>query len=269
MTEFDRNEQLFNVLLEDMSLISFRVESKNEKRNLHFSNREYNEICLVRVLLLQCPGNQIVSLSFLTFNKAIQNAFDAGPQFIVCFNDGSFLIVDPMQKDKETIFFKPKFRKQETIHFKIVDINSNAYLLLGSNKFLYIMSMSIMDKNHEQTLHLAEIPGNFENGIFVRNKNVVGIDKTNIFFYSVHIDLPNNRYKIRKDKQINAHEDEITFLFLADKQFIFTASKDSSIKAFFSNKTRCDSIQFDKTKSEITNIMILDESHVISLESLR
>ena len=70
-------------------------------------------------------------------------------------------------------------------------------------------------------------------------------------------------------KQLNAHEDEITFLFLADKQFIFTASKDSSIKAFFSNKTRCDSIQFDKTKSEITNIMILDESHVISLENLR
>jgi hypothetical protein len=266
------DERLVIVVLENMNLLVLKVVSKSSIReNLYFPRRETNEIDLIRILETQCPGNQIVSLNFI-LHSSYGNTFDTGPEFVVCYDDGSFLMADPRSKDKSTSFFKPKIRKNEKIHFKIIDKNGSNYrsfLLLGSNKCLYLMNVgSYLSK---EINFLIEISGNFENGIILPKNKIAGIDKTNIYFYSFHIDLPNNKYKIRKDNQINAHYDDITFLFLADQNFIFTASKDSNIKAFFSNKIKSDEeiTTFDRTKSEIAHISILGKNHVISLESLR
>ena len=281
ISEFNENERLVNVLLENMNLLVFKAKNNKFKEvkhgfkeNLNFSTKENNEIDLVKMLEISCPGNTIVSLSFISnFNES---AFDTGPQFIVCFDEGSFLFVNYRLKEKETLFFKPKITKKETIYFKIIGTLSTEYtfekngavLLLGSNSFLYILYV-FEEKNEKKEINLIEIPGSFDNGIFVNFNKIVGIDKTNIYFYSLYIDLPRNRYKFKKDNQINAHEDEITFLFLADKRFLFTASRDSTIKFFFINKTKSDLIQFDQTLSEITHITILDRNHVISLENIK
>jgi hypothetical protein len=270
MTEFV-DDRLVNVVLENMNLLVLKVVSKNSKENLYFPQRESNEIDLIRILEIQCPGKQIVSLNF-SLHSSYGNTFDTGSEFIVCFDDGSFLMADHRSKNKSTSFFKPKIRKNEKIHFKIIDQKGSinpSFLLLGTNKCLYLMNIgSYLSKKIN---FLIEISGNFENGIILPKNKIAGIDKTNIYFYSFHIDLENNKYKIRKDNQINAHYDDITFLFLADQNFIFTASKDSNLKAFFSNKIKSDEeiTTFDRLKFEITHISILGKNHVISLESLR
>ena len=53
------------------------------------------------------------ALNFI-LHSSYGNTFDTGSEFVVCFDDGSFLMADHRSKNNSTFLFKPKMVRSES-----------------------------------------------------------------------------------------------------------------------------------------------------------
>ena len=266
-----KSTQLVCIVLDSKKLHVFQVVNAKDpttltKMNLNFTEKTSNEIYFHQLFEIPCPGNatEIVSLDF-KMNKNSEYTI------IACLSDGSFFFVS-IENNEEITFLKPKMPKNELIHFKVVDNENDNFLLVGTNKHLYYLSvMSDKQTNNKNLFCFVDIPGNFENGVIINKEKVAGISKDTVFVYAISYDISKNIYMFVKDNQINVHYDEITFAFIIENTFIFTASKDASIKISFTKKIKSEEefLKFDRTSGDITRICILDSTHAFTLESTK
>jgi len=207
---------------------------------------------------------------------------------IATFNDGSYvelnLNIEPELDDypfeTERIYFsKPQVDELRNItlsykSFKIIG-NQNKkimyYMFIGSNGSIYITHSYQNNKKF-----INEIPGNFDNGLFINWHNadlqrsypnsivIAGFDKGMISYYLVQIDLSSRQFRYIKVTEDLVHYEKITFIFLKD-HMIMTARLDCSLKIFliYLNPFLTE-IKFDRSESDIEKMSISSENEVIS-----
>ena len=187
------------------------------------------------------------------------------------------LIKYSVEKEENLQFWKPKCKnksKKNNLSFRLVDAKSenqnslayhlrkriDMYLLLGSNKRLYLSSS-------KAAFNLVEIDGKYDNGFLLDANKICAFSKGAVHIIYFTLDPQNNEYKMGKNLPMNVHYDDITYVFAQEGYAVLTASKDASVKMFFvSPRVEVASIDFERTKLEIKNFTVIDNKHVITFE---
>ncbi|RNA06656.1 hypothetical protein BpHYR1_045655, partial [Brachionus plicatilis] len=180
----------FQVLLFSIAIIENRI-FQEVKRNIPACNMK------------------IVSMDI--FQKESFNSSDHS--VLLTFDGFSFCIFD---------FFNDKFyfyhNKSKETTLKLVDnFYGQKYLFLGSNKSLFLF---------DEKERMFEISGNFSNGSLLESRELIGIQEEKIIVYTTFFDSKRNKMRIIKLNTFNAHDDQITSIFVKER-LILTASNDS------------------------------------------
>ena len=244
---FKEGKIVVGVLLRSMCFKLFEVCKAGE--NLNLKN------------IFEIPSSGFKIESFRFCKTKDDYRIDSADYFSLAFSDGSLAMVDITEKKpREITYFKPNIK--EKLKFKIVDFLSsfsfNLLLLLGSNKYVYLLRISTQNESV-----LIEIPGNFDNAYMLAENKIACCKKGIIFIYLIV--NSNTGYICVNKNQINAHYDDITFGFVKDMMFL-TASLDSTIKVFIISRNKEIIIDdFDTTATELQKLYALSTKYCMSI----
>jgi hypothetical protein len=222
---------------------------------------------LIKLFSINSPGYEIIDYKF---NNNPENFYSYDiDHLIITISNGSIMKVPIKIKNQksnndliniESSYFLVKFERNRNIVLKIIQINDEMSIFIGSNKHIYV----IIDYKN---LNMIEIEGCFDNAIFI-NKQRIGCVSNGYFTLYSLVHNANNLdiYYFVPLFSIDAHNDRITFSFIKDFEMMLTTSLDSTLKIFLISKLNDNDkfrLKFDKNENELNDFMVFDSNYIL------
>ena len=222
-----------------------------------------DDINFIKIFSVSPPGYEIFDFKF---NSSV-NYYSFDVQFLmISFSDGSLMKLPIKQTSNEHDlnlefnYFLIKFEKENNVSLKIIELNNEMSLFLGSNKHVYV----IIDY---ESLNMMEIEGNFDNAIYITKQRVGCMSNGHFNLYAlVYNQKDSNTFYFVSLFSIEAHYEKITFSFIKDSEMMLTTSLDSTLRIFLISKLNENEkfrIKFDKNENYLSDLIPFDSNFAI------